>query len=78
MSNHGHPKKFLLLVFDNFLTSFQQLSDGFLLHLANQDARTVTTGVVNCRIANMALDNSAAPSSRILNGQFKEKSAESC
>ena len=43
------------LVFDNFVTSFWQLSDGFSLYLANKNARTVRGGVVNCRKANMAL-----------------------
>ena len=61
------------LVFDNFLTSFLQLSDGFSLYLTNQNAKTVRSGVVNCKKANMALDNSASPSSRIFIGQFKRK-----
>ena len=42
-----------LLVFNNFLTYFGQLSDGFLLHLANQNARTVKGRSVNCRKANI-------------------------
>ena len=33
-----------LVVFDNFLTSFQQLSDGFSLYVANQNARIVKGG----------------------------------
>ena len=50
------------LVFDNFLTSFRQLSNGFSLHLANQNAKTVSCKVVNCRKANMEFD-STFPSS---------------
>ena len=38
--------------------------------MANQNARPVTRGVVNCRKADMALDNSAFPSSRITGSFF--------
>ena len=45
-----------------FFTTFRQLSD-VLLHLANQNARTVRGGVAKCRKANTALDNSTSLSS---------------
>ena len=68
--------------FDNFLGSFLQLSDGFLLHLADQNAWTVRGGVVICRKANMAVDNFAPPSSRIsLKGSHQKvakRKAQSC
>ena len=66
-----------LKIFENFLfASFLQLSDGFLLHPANQNARTATGRVVICRNANMALDKSAFSSSRILIGHFKRKTPD--
>ena len=61
-----------------FFASFRQLSDGFLLHLANQNARAVRDGGVNRRKANMALVNSVSPSSHIFIDQFKRKPPESC
>ena len=71
-SNYGQLTKIWQLF------TFQQLPDGFSLHLANQDARTIRGGVVNFRKANMALDNSALLSSCISIGQFKRKPPESC
>ena len=73
-SNRDHPTKFLI----SFRLFFRQLSDVFSLHLANQDARIVRCGVVNCRRANMVLDNSASSSSCILICQFNRKPPESC
>ena len=69
-SNRVHPTK--------FSTSFQQLSDGFSLHLASQNTKTVRCKVVNHRKANMTLENSASLSSRVLIGQFKWKPPRSC
>ena len=66
VSNRDNLTKFLII-------SFCHRSGGFSFLLANQNARIVRGAVVNCRKANMALDNSASPNSHILIGQIKSK-----
>ena len=65
----------------SFLLVFRHLFDNFLMasHCIWSIKMQRLTGTgVNYRKANMALDNSASSSSRILIGQFKRKPPESC
>ena len=62
---------------ENFLTSFWQLSDGFLSNWPIKIQVTMRGGVGSCRKANIELVYSASHSCRISIGQLKRKPSES-